>query len=62
MTEAQQQVAADYASGELSRRDAVAILSQLGVSGIPAGKMLADAMADAGADSGSAAGPPSASA
>ncbi len=62
MTEAQQQVAADYASGELSRRDAVAILSQLGVNGIAAGKMLADAMAEAGGDSGSAAGPPSATA
>jgi len=59
--EAQQQVAADYASGELSRRDAVAILSQLGVNGIAAGKMLADAQVDAGGG-GAAAGPPSAAA
>lgn len=60
-TEAQQQVAADYVSGELSRRDAVAILSQLGVNGIAAGKLLADAQVDAGGG-GAAAGPPSAAA
>ena len=53
---AQQQVAADYASGELSRRDAVAILSQLGVNGIAAGKLLADAQSAAGGG-GAAAGP-----
>ncbi|MFP5363629.1 MAG: hypothetical protein ACLGI5_12970 [Thermoleophilia bacterium] len=59
--EAQQQVAADYASGELTRRDAVAILGQLGVNGIAAGKMLADAQVQAGGG-GAAAGPPSATA
>ena len=59
--EAQQQVAADYASGELTRRDAVAILGQLGVNGIAAGRMLADAQVQAGGG-GAAAGPPSATA
>jgi hypothetical protein len=59
--EAQQQVAADYVSGELSRRDAVAILSQLGVNGIAAGKLLAGAHTAAGGG-GPAAGPPSATA
>lgn len=52
--EAKQQVCADYASGELSRRDAVAILGQLGVNGIAAGKLLAESMTQ-----GQAAGPPS---
>ena len=59
--EAQQQVAADYVKGELSRRDAVAILGQLGVNGIAAGKMLAAAHVAAGGG-GAAAGPPSATA
>jgi hypothetical protein len=53
-------IAAEYARGELTRRDAVALLGQEGVNGIAAGKMLADAMAAAGDGAGEAAGPPAA--
>jgi len=43
------QVADDYARGIVTRREAVAALRELGVQGIPAGKLLAAALAAAGA-------------
>jgi hypothetical protein len=43
-------IADEYARGVITRRDAVASLRELGVQGIPAGKLLAAALAAAGND------------